>query len=299
MLFLPVQPAPAAVKVEVTVKGIEDPLYKNVLARLTINLQKDNERLHANAVRRLHRQADEEIRSALAPFGYYNPVIKGTLSKDKDGGWTVVYTIDQGPPVMVQEVSIELAGAGKNNQALIAAAADFPLKKGDILNQEIYEQGKKKLINKAFGEGFLDAALPKRALRVSIDNNSAEIHLVLDTGTRYLFGETTSAQEILHQDLLDRYLPYKAGDPYNPAKLFELQSILYQTDYFSRVAVRGQLDNAANHEVPVDIDLTAPERRNKYSLGLGYATDTGARGKIDWKNRLFNLLGHQASASFP
>lgn len=284
-------------KVEVTVTGVEDALYQNVLARLTIYLQKDNERLQANTVKRLHRQAEDDIRSALAPFGYYSPVIKSVLSREKDG-WHAEYTIDQGPPVRVAEVSIELAGEGRENPTLIAAvAADFPLKTGDILNQEVYEQGKKKLVNLAFGEGFLDAALPERALRISVENNSAAVRLVLDTGSRYLFGETTSGQRIVRRDLLERYLPYRVGDPYNPAKLFELQSILYRTDYFSRVAVRGQLDRAAEHAIPVDIELTAPERRNKYSLGLGYATDTGIRGKIDWANRLFNTYGHKASAS--
>ncbi len=287
---------PAAVKVEVTVTGVTDPLYQNVLARLTIFLHKDNERLQANAVRRLHRQAEEDIRSALAPFGYYNPVIKTVLSRTEEG-WHAEYTIDQGPPVRVAEVSIELAGAGRDNPALLAATAGFPVKKGDILNQEVYEKAKKKLVILAYGEGFLDAALPERALRINRENNSAAVRLVLDTGTRYLFGETTSRQQIVRQDLLDRHLPYRAGEPYDPAKLFELQSILYRTDYFSRVAVRGQPDRAEGYAIPVDIDLTPPEHLNKYTFGLGYATDTGVRGKIDWANRLFNSYGHKASAS--
>ena len=32
-------------RIDVTVKGVNEPLYKNVMARLAINLQKDNERL--------------------------------------------------------------------------------------------------------------------------------------------------------------------------------------------------------------------------------------------------------------
>lgn len=141
LLFLPLAPA-ASVKVEVTVTGVSDPLLKNVLARLTIFLQKDNERLQANAVRRLHRQAEDDIRSALAPFGYYNPAIKSDLSKTDDV-WHALYAIDQGPPVVVEEVSLALAGAGRNNDPLLAALAEFPVKKGDTLNQELYEQGKK------------------------------------------------------------------------------------------------------------------------------------------------------------
>lgn len=295
LLLLPVRPF-AAEQVEVTVSGVEEALHKNILARLTIYLHRESERLQPNTVKRLHRQAEEDIRSALAPLGYYNPVIKGILSKIKDG-WHAEYVVDKGPPVRVEEVAITLAGAGRDNPALLEAIADFPMNKGDILNQEIYENGKKKLVNLAFGEGFLDAALPQRALRVNREKNSAAVHLVLDTGDRYLFGKTTSDQQILRPDLLNRYLPYKEGEPYKPAKLFELQAILYRTDYFSKVAVRGQPERAADHAIPVELDLADPEHRNKYGFGLGYATDTGARGKIDWANRLFNSHGHKANAT--
>ncbi|MBU1564919.1 MAG: BamA/TamA family outer membrane protein, partial [Proteobacteria bacterium] len=63
------------------------------------------------------------------------------------------------------------------------------------------------------------------------------------------------------------------------------------------VAVRGQLDRARDLTIPVKIDLTAPEHLNKYSFGLGYATDTGVRGKIDWNNRLFNTSGDKINTS--
>ncbi len=287
---------PASVHLEVTVTGVSDPLYRNVLARLTILLQKDNERLQDSAVRRLHRQAEEDIRSALAPFGYYNPTIKGSLNK-KDEVWQAQYVIDQGPPVVLEKIDLHLTGAGVNNAPLTAALADFPLKKGDVLHQELYEQGKKKLANLAFKEGFLDASFSERSLRINSETNSASLRLLLDTGRQYLFGATNSVQEILKHDLLARYLPYKAGDPYSPAKLFELQSILYQTNYFSKVAVRGQVDRVEDLAIPVEIDLTAPEHLNKYSFGVGYGTDTGVRGKIDWDNRLFNSSGDKVNAS--
>ncbi len=271
-------------------------LYDNVLARLTIFLQKDNERLQAGAIRRLHRQAEEDIRTALAPFGYYNPHIEASLDK-KDALWLARYTIDQGPPIILEKRDLQLVGAGATHERLLAALEAFPLKTGDVVNQDIYEQGKKKLINLAFSEGFLDASLTERSLRIDSVANTASLRLVLNTSQQYMFGASNSNQQVLKQSLLNRYLPYKAGDPYNPAKIFELQSILYQTNFFSRVAVRGQLDKAVDYTIPIEIDLTAPEHLNKYSFGLGYATDTGIRGKIDWDNRLFNSSGHKISSS--
>lgn len=289
--------AAASDKVVVKVTGIGEPLYKNVMARLAINLHKDNERLQPRTIRRLHRQAEADIRSALAPYGYYNPVIESKLTR-KGENFQAEYIIDQGTPVIVRDLLLEVVGAGKSNGQLLRALPRFPLKKGEILDQVLYEKGKKNLIYLAMSEGFLDAAFPEHTIRIDQKDNTAVVRLVLDTGRQYLFGATTSDQQILDQELLDRYLPYKAGDPYNPAKLFELQSILYRTDYFSRVEVRGHTEETEDVSVPVDIKLTAPEHFNKYSLGLGYATDTGLKGKVDWSNRLFNAHGHKVSASF-
>ena len=287
---------PASVQVEVQVSGVDDPLLQNVLSRLTILLHKDNERLNSTALRHLHRQAEEDIRAALAPFGYYNPVIKSKLYK-KEEVWHAEYSIEQGPPIVVEEIYLDLMGAGTDNTALRTALAEFPINKGEILQQDLYEKGKKKLANIAFAEGFLNSSFNERSVRVNAETNTASLRLVLDTGHQYLFGETISKQNIIQQSLLKRYLPYNIGDPYKPAKIFELQSILNRTDYFSKVAVRGQLDGAVDFTVPVEIDLAAPEHLNKYSFGLGYGDDTGVRGKIGWENRLFNANGHQVNAS--
>ncbi len=287
----------ALVKIEVAVDGVQGPLYENVMARLLLNLQKNNGRLQANAIRRLHKQAQNDIRSALAPFGYYNPVIHSRL-KNQNGTWLATYTIEKGPPVRVKKISLKVTGAGVNNKGLITALSRFPLKEGAILNQDEYEQGKKTLINTAFNEGLLDATFSQHTLLINPKTNSASVKLALETGKQYVFGKTSSTQQMLKQEIINRFIPYKIGEPYNPAKLFELQAILYKTNYFSRVVVRGHIDKAKNLLIPVELELTIPERLNKYNLGLGYATNTGIRGKIDWFNRLFNDKGHQVNASF-
>ncbi len=296
MLSLSPLPASAEEKVSVTVEGVSGPLYENVLARLRLYLHRENERLEDREVKRLYRQAKEDIRTALAPFGYYKPEIQSELKKEK-GEWLALFTIEKGEPVLVKEVEVKLAGPGKDERRLLTVLAEFPLNTGDILDQKLYENGKKQLVSVAFDEGFLNANFAERALRINLGENSATVHLVLQTGPKYLFGQTTSDQQILTQELLNKYLPYKVGDTYNPAKIFELQSILYRTDYFSKVVAKGDTENAVDLHIPVTLDLTPPLHRNKYSLGLGYATDTGIRGKFDWTNRLFNTKGATLKAS--
>lgn len=286
----------AGEKIEVNVNGISGALYDNVLARLTIYLQKDSDRLQVNGVRLLHEQAENDIRSAVAPFGYYNPVIERSL-KHLDNVWQATYSIDKGVPVLVQHVHVELTGAGRHNEKLASILDSFPIQQGDILDQDVYEKVKRRLVNTAFSEGFLKAAFIKRTLEINREENKAFVSLVMDTGPQYVFGETSSAQDVITDELLQRFLPYREGDPYSPAKLFELQSSLNQTDYFSRVFIEGEIDNTTDLAVPVDIELAPPKHLNKYSLGLGYATNTGVKGKVDWSNRLWNKRGHKMSVA--
>ena len=285
----------AAVSLEVEVNGVKGKIKENVLSTLSINLQKNNERLRGRGIRRLHFESEKEIRAALQPFGYYNPKISGELQK-KDKGWLAKYNIDPGNPVLVQNVEMRIDGVGDTDEIIKAALRDFALKKGSVLNQGLYENEKKRLVNVAYSEGFLDAKFEEKQIVVDSGSNWASIRLVLETGPQYTFGETICNQEVLTQELFERYLPYTAGEPYRPQKLFELQRILQQTDYFSRVEVRGLAEKAEGFVVPIRVELTAPEHKNKYTLGAGYATDTGARFKVDWSNRLFNNRGHKMSA---
>ncbi|MFT5727178.1 MAG: translocation and assembly module TamA [Desulforhopalus sp.] len=285
--------APISVEVEVT--GVDSPIKENVLARLTLYLQKDNDRLRETTIKKLHKEATNNIASALAPFGYYNSTVTATLNQDAKG-FQAKYVIDKGAPVLVASVKNIVIGDGGNNRKLKKALQNWSLAVGDILDQPLYEKEKKRLVNAAINQGYLDVTFTKKELTVNPTTNKAEITLILDTKGQYVFGDTTCKQEVLTQGLLNRYLPYSKGDIYSPAKIFELQSILYKTDFFSRVKVKGQMNKIVDHMIPVEIEMVSPEKLNKYSVGAGYATDTGIRGKLDWSNRVFNNRGHKISA---
>jgi translocation and assembly module TamA len=131
---------------------------------------------------------------------------------------------------------------------------------------------------------------------VRAKEHKANIVLRLDTGPLYVFGKTSSSMYILKPELLQQYLPYQAGEIYSFSRLNQLQSDLYSTGYFSKVAVEPQLPppDEAQEKVPVELHLQ-PAPKNRWSFGLGYGTDTGARGSIGWKNRMINQYGHRAS----
>lgn len=276
---------------DVQVRGVKDAVYDNVLARLKIFLHKDSRRLTPFEIRRLHRQAKSDIEEALAPFGYYRPTVIDTLEEQGEI-WKAVYVITAGDPVLVTGVRIATEGPGQSEITDIGQG--FPLKVGDVLDQRKYEQGKKQLVRSVLQKGFLDARFSRQELRINREGRAGEVDLGLATGPRYLFGLTSSDQEVIKPELLARYLPYEVGDPWSPAKISELQKVLYGTDFFSRVSVRGDIEQARDLHIPVQVELETPEHLNRYSFGLGYATDTGARTQLEWRNRLLNSSGHKA-----
>lgn len=74
----------------------------------------------------------------------------------------------------------------------------------------------------------------------------------------------------------------------------KLQSDLGNSNYFSRVEVNAPPD-AGDDTAPVNVELD-PGKQRKYSVGLGYGTDTGFRGKLRAEQRWLNPQGHHYEA---
>jgi translocation and assembly module TamA len=290
-LFLNAIAADAGLAVNVEIAGVSDALLHNVRAYLSIEQQKNDPDLNENQLQRLHHRAGDEIAKALQPFGYYQPRITSNL-RIVDGKWLASYNIDPGPPVHITAVDIRVEGDGANDAEFQSLVAQFPLHRGDILNQPLYEKGKQDFQRFATEHGYFDFKWVKSEIAVDLQENTAKITLLIDSGPRYRFGEVRIHQDVLRPELLKRFIPFKAGDTYNTAKLLELQSALTDSDYFSNVEINPRRDLSKDREVPIDVTLS-PRPQHRYTLGAGYGTDTGARGKLGWDNRRINDRGHR------
>ncbi len=81
-----------AVSLKVSITGVRGELHSNVMARLGLYLHRKNPQLSANDIRILYRQSGEDIRSALAPYGYYDPTITSNLTH-KGGDYQAAFAI--------------------------------------------------------------------------------------------------------------------------------------------------------------------------------------------------------------
>jgi translocation and assembly module TamA len=295
-LCLYVIAAQAGLAVNVEITGISGALLNNVRAYLSIEQQKNDPELNENQLQRLHHRAEGEIAKALQPFGYYQPKITSSL-RFADGKWLASYNIDPGPPVHVAAVDIRVEGDGAHDPEFKSLAAAFPLHRGDVLNQPLYTNGKQNIQRFAAEHGYFDFKWLKSEIAVNTQANTADITLIIDSGPRYRFGRVNLHQDILRADLLSRYIPFKTGDPYNTAKLLELQSALTDSDYFSIVEINPRRDLSKDDEVPIDVNLS-PRPKHRYTIGAGYGTDTGPRGRLGWENRRINDRGHRITTEY-
>lgn len=289
-----VAPAPLhAARLKVEVDGVKRDLERNI--RSVLSLEKlDKDEMTEERIRRLHADAQGEIEEALQPYGYYRPVVRAELKQEGDQ-WIARYDVDAGPPIKVASVDLRIAGAGADDPRFRELAARFPMKKGDVLFHPDYEQGKHALENLAAEEGYLDAAFQANQVRVDLQRYRADVILHYDTGPRYRFGEVRFNQDVLDPDLLTGYVNFKRGEPLDVNKVLELQNALSDSTYWSRVEVVTRQDQRQGLEVPIDVDLV-PSKTMRFSGGLGYGTDTGARASGAWELRRLNRRGHRAEA---
>ena len=278
----------------IEVEGLDSDLRENVLLLLSLAREREDPALTDERVRTLHAAAPAEIRRALEPFGYYRARIETELARD-DERWVATYRVDPGPPLLLAEAELRVTGAGANEPALRALIAEEPLRSGQRLEHAQYETAKRALLDKAVELGYLDAGLVTHELRVDLARYRASALLHLDTGPRYYFGTVSFEQDYFDPEFLARFVPFKRGDPFSHAALLQLQTGLNDTEYFQQVEAQPRREQVHEHEIPVVV-LLKLRTPNRYTFGVGYGTDTGARGKLGWERRLVNPDGHRFAA---
>lgn len=285
--------APPVLAARFELGGVENELADNVRAMLTLDDALARTPLPpASRLRYLHRQAADEIRRALQPFGYYNPVLQ--LELDLEGPqaqWLARYRVEPGPRTHIRSARLELEGEGADDPVLQQVLADTPLRSGAPLRHADYAALKSSLQSRAAERGYYEARFRRSEIRVYPELNLADLELIYDTGVRARIGAIRFDPVPVSERLLRRYLPFQPGDPVETVRLVELQRNLINSDYFADVEVRPQLAELENAQLPIEVKLT-PRKRNLYQAGFGYGTDTGARMQLGLTRRWVNSRGH-------
>ena len=286
----------AQTNVTIEINGITKLLEENVRLYLSVEQQKGNPLLSEARLRRLHTKATQEITSALQPYGYYRPVIDTKLTLSSSDNWLATYTIDPGPPLPIAAFDFIISEEMSNDEKFLTLTQKSALKIGETFSHLQYEEFKTSLARFASERGYFNARFIEHRVEIDLDAYEARIRLNYDAERRYRFGEVHLDQDVIDAELLQRYIPFERGTPYTLNQLIELQQALNDSDYFQTVEVSPGEPQQDSDEIPIIVKLT-PRKRHRFSFGLGYGTDTGARGKFDWEIPRFNKHGHRFDVS--
>jgi len=286
---------PAAAGITVEVRGVEEEIKLNVLAYLSFERYKNSKELSKDFVERLQERSEREVRSALRPFGYYEPTVTSTVEEDaktNEQDYKVTINVTPGEPVVVDNVYVRVTGPGANDENFTKITGNPPIRKGQRLNHSRYEELKGGLLRAAANYGYLDARMVRNEMRVDPVSRVADIDISFETGERYRFGVTNIKQDAIDESLVRRFLRYHEQDYFNATELLRTQFALDDSLYFSTIEVLPEDRNRDEHIVPISI-TAEPNRKSRFDFGVGYGTDTEVRGLAAWENRRVNRRGHR------
>ncbi len=285
----------AAPVVEVVVEGVPERILPKLISALDISREREKEAVDEALLRTLHRRARNQIETALQSFGFYQPGVKGTL-RQHEQRWVATYTVVMGPPLRYRTVNLSILGEGRDEPSLQNLLDNFPIETGYIVDHTVYETAKQEWLRTAIELGYLDARLSKREILIDLQRYEAQLSLTLDTGPLFYFGDINLMQDDFDDVFLRRYVRIQSGQRYSAAKLIALENALRDSGYFLEVTVTPRIADAADQRVPIDVAF-APIKPSSYIFGVGYGTDTGARGRIGWERHRVNRRGHQFMAN--
>lgn len=301
LLCCALAPAAFAAQIaEIRIDGLDEAMTSNVRSALSLADAK-GKRVSDARLDYLLRVAEDETREALEPFGYYTPQITIRESGDgaalaEDAPVNVTITVQAGEPVRVRSATIAIEGGGSDDRYLKEEIDAFSPTVGEVFDHVRYEKSKAFISRRLAERGYFDADFAARRVEVTRAEKAADIDLRWNSGDRYDMGEIVfeqTPQPIIRESLLREFVYWKEGDYYHQGRLDRLRKSLSGLDYFSRVDIEPQPENAVDGRVPVTVRLT-PAKRSIYSAGLSYGTDSGAGVSLGLERRYLNARGHKA-----
>jgi translocation and assembly module TamA len=271
-------------------------LIENIGVRLSLQDQ-IGRRVGESRLEYLIGQVPAETRQALEPFGYYDPqvTVEAPRAGGEDDRITVVVTVVKGEPVRVRDSSLEIQGEGGQDRYLKEDLAAFAPQPGAIFDHSLYEASKLRIVHRLLERGYFDADFTHRKVEVTRAEKAADITLAWASGIRYDMGPTIFHQDYFRPQLFEPLVYWEEGSYYHEGKLERLRQSLSGLDYFSAIDIQPDPDAAVEGRVPVHVNLTLA-KRDIYTAGVSYGTESGAGVRFGLNRRYVNARGHKWSA---
>jgi translocation and assembly module TamA len=273
----------AAAAQRLELRGVDGKIEENIRNHIgnvaELNLQRP---------RLLKQKLTGAITDATQALGYYEA--KFSYSYENE---VLTIEVELGPPVTWGAPDIVIEGAAAELNAVHNVRKESPVVIGAVMDHQSYERLKQRLLEACQENGFLDARFGESELKIDVQQHRATAILHIEGGERYRFGAAQFSGSSLAPELLQHLSPIEEGSYYSKQALSKLQRNLQDSRYFQEMNVRTE--KQPGHMLAVNVQLgDAP--RHQFSVGVGFGTDSGPRGKFRWERPRITEQGHKLTA---
>jgi translocation and assembly module TamA len=230
---------------------------------------------------RVLRRLRDTALEVLATEGYFAATI-GVAPDQAEGRSRYLLTVNPGARTTVVAVEIRLTGAIEARPDRIEALrAAWELPAGQAFRDPAWRTARSRLLAKVHERDYPAARLIEAEAEIDAEAAQARLRIAIDSGPAFTFGELLIVEEEgkglrrYDRTLVERFNDIRRGDPYDAARLLELQRRLQAGPYFASVLVDMPIDAQQPHEVPIRL-LLVEARSKRVHAGIGFSTNTGA-----------------------
>lgn len=238
------------------------------------------------------RRAQREIPELLSTEGYFSSKV---ILRSVTPAGVLELEVIPGQRTVVTEVNIEFRGdlsLSQNDARMKQLRAGWSLQPGMPFRSADWDEAKANLLAQVASRDYAAARLVESSAQVDPAKAGASLHLVIDSGPRFLFGDLQiTGLERYEKSLVSRRANFRPGQPYDRKLLLAFQNQLQSMLQFSSVSVSFDSNINGNTAgpltVPVMVKIVEAQSR-KISLGVGYSTNNGVRNQINYQS--YNFL---------
>ncbi|MCG8314425.1 MAG: autotransporter assembly complex protein TamA [Pseudomonadales bacterium] len=266
-------------QLKLDISGVATPLEENI--RLHLSRWQHLPKGEPETVRRSIRKA---VLRSLQPLGYYDPEIEMSVVEDK-----LTLDIKPGPPVTWGEVKLSISEDLTSLPTPIQnIATKHPFVVGEIINHKLYDDYKRQLLLIAKQEGYLNAEWGKSQLLVNKNVLQAQVVLSLILGERFRIGAIDIEGTELSEKTVHTLINSNPGEWYSSDKIGNIYDNLLGSGYFKNAIINIEPEQPDQANLGIEL---IEQPRHQFATGIGYGTDTGARGKFGWTRSRLNKRG--------
>lgn len=240
---------------------------------------------------RLQTTVKKQVIEASQALGYYDVKVMTYVSRKSPHQLRIKVIL--GKPIRLRNIAIVVKGEADHLKKFKIPDGKA-LTPGKVLSHGAYDAAKSQIQAQALRYGFFFGEFTKHQLNIYPEDYVADINLEYQSGPRASLGQVTftGKNNPFDKELLDRFVHFEPGTPYDSELLANLNNDLQSSNYFQNVLVDALPTDKEHLELPVTADVNAAKPRT-LGVGLGFSTDIGPRATLSWERPWINSKGHQ------